>query len=67
MIVNFSTIIDDSHHIGQFYSIFCVFNKECDKVPQNKVRQLLPVGSTLINYDIELSGQLFEGRDHMQP
>ena len=70
MIVNFTTFKDNLHHIGQLYSIFCVFNKECDKVPLNKLRQLLTVGSAdsaLINYDIELNGQLFEVRDHLQP
>ena len=68
MIVNFTTFKDNLHHIGQLYSIFCVFDKECDKVPLNKLRQLLTVGSAdsaLINYDIELNGQLFEVRDHL--
>ena len=30
--------------------------------PINQARQLLIVGSALINYDIELNSQLFEGR-----
>ena len=35
--------------------------------PINQARQLLIVGSALINYDIELNGQLFEGRTTTHP